>query len=104
MNRLQIIREEVDRQLENMPAEKKQKAVLHLYGVSLAAGIIAEKRKQNTELSCIAAMMHDLYAYTSGSYDDHAHKGAELAEEILKKLDITTEEEKCNYLFCHLPP
>jgi uncharacterized protein len=30
----------------------------------------------------MAAMLHDLYAYKSGSYDDHAHKGAELARQF----------------------
>ena len=29
----------------------------------------------------MAAMLHDLHAYKTGSYDDHAHKGAELAKE-----------------------
>lgn len=31
-------------------------------------------------------MRHDLYAYESGSYDDHAHKGAGLARQILGEL------------------
>jgi UTP:GlnB (protein PII) uridylyltransferase len=41
----------------------------------------------------MAAMLHDLYAYKSGSYEDHAHKGAELARKILGKLELTTQEE-----------
>ena len=31
-------------------------------------------------------LLHDMQAYTSGSYDDHAHLGAKLAEKYLKKL------------------
>ena len=27
----------------------------------------------------MAGLLHDLYAYKSGSYDDHAHKGADYA-------------------------
>ena len=47
--------------------------------------------------SCI-----NLYAYKAGSYDDHAHKGAELAGSILRELnfgrdDIWREEDSmCN--------
>ena len=52
----------------------------------------------------MAAMLHDLYAYKSGSYDDHAHKGAELAREILEKLSLTTPEETeliCSAIYRH---
>lgn len=47
--------------------------------------------------SCI-----NLYVYKAGSYDDHAHKGAELAGSILRELnfgrdDIWREEDSmCN--------
>lgn len=38
------------------------------------------KAREDTRLADIAAMLHDLAAYESGSYDDHAHRGAELAK------------------------
>ena len=38
----------------------------------------------------MAAMLHDIHAYKSGSYDDHAHLGADLARKIL---DVTSVEE-----------
>ena len=41
----------------------------------------------------MAGLLHDLYAYKSGSYDDHAHLGAEYARKLLEKLAITTPEE-----------
>jgi len=43
-------------------------------------------------------------AYKTGSYDDHAHLGAELAKKILDKLEITTEEETaiiCSAIYHH---
>jgi len=94
MGRLKELRKYVNRELNGMPdPDERIKAAAHLYGVSLAATLISEKRHQNTELSSMAAMLHDLYAYKSGSYDDHARKGAELAEKILNKLQLTDAEE-----------
>ena len=52
----------------------------------------------------MAAMLHDLHAYKFGSYDDHAHKGAELAREILGELSLTTPEETdtiCSAIYHH---
>ena len=39
----------------------------------------------------MAGLLHDLWAYKSGSYDDHAHLGAEYARKVLGKM--TTPEE-----------
>ena len=56
------------------------------------------------DLLISAAMLHDMYAYTAGSYEDHAHKGADLARKILGKLKITSEEETdiiCSAIYHH---
>ena len=64
MGRLKDLRKYVDNELAKMPdADKRNSAVVHLYGVSLAAAIIAKKRGENAELAQMAAMLHDLYAY-----------------------------------------
>lgn len=73
--------------------QKRANAIAHLHGVSLAAVMLARKRGEDPELAAMAGLLHDLYAYKSGSYDDHAHKGAEYARELLEKMDITTPEE-----------
>jgi UTP:GlnB (protein PII) uridylyltransferase len=105
MDRLKELRKYVDQELlkiENL--DKRKGAYVHLYGVSLAATLISEKRKEDTELACMAAMLHDLYAYKSGSYDDHAHKGAELARNILDELKLTTPAETdkiCSAIYHH---
>ena len=94
MSRLKEVRKVVEKKLNKMDDDdKRNSAVNHLYGVSLAATLIAKKRGLDAELAAISAMLHDLHAYKTGSYDDHAHKGAELAREILEKLDIMTEDE-----------
>ena len=73
--------------------QKRAAAIAHLHGVSLAAVMIAKKRGENPEIAAMAGLLHDLYAYKSGSYDDHARLGAEYAGKILEDLDITTAEE-----------
>ena len=105
MGRLKELRKYVDSELTAMEnTDKRNGAIVHLYGVSLAATMIAKKRGLDPELASMAAMLHDLYAYKSGSYDDHAHKGADLAREILGRLDLTAPEETdiiCSAIYHH---
>ncbi len=94
MSRIKDIEKKVISILDNIKdSEKRAKAIAHLHGVSLAAVIIAKKRGQNPELAAMAGLLHDLYAYNSGSYDDHAHRGADFAKEILDEMKITSPEE-----------
>ena len=105
MSRLKDLRKYIDSELNQMEdADKRTSAIAHLYGVSLAATMIAMKRGLNPELASMAAMLHDLHAYKSGSYDDHAHKGAELAKNILNDLNLTDESETeiiCSAIYHH---
>ena len=105
MSRLKELRKYVDEELNKIEdVDKRNSAVAHLYGVSLAATMIAKKRGLDSEIASMAAMLHDLYAYKTGSYDDHAHKGAELAREILDELKLTDEAETeiiCSAIYHH---
>ncbi len=105
MSRLKELRKYVDSEINRMEdAQKRTGAIAHLYGVSLAATMIAKKRGFDPELCAMAAMLHDLHAYKSGSYDDHAHKGAELAWKILGELNLTDERETeliCSMIYHH---
>ena len=105
MSRLKEIRKEVEKKINKMDdAEKRNSAINHLYGVSLAATLIAKKRGLDPELAAISAMLHDLHAYKTGSYDDHAHLGAELARKILGKFDFMKEDEIdtiCSAIYHH---
>lgn len=52
----------------------------------------------------MASMLHDLHAYQTGSYDDHAHKGADLARRILTDLGQTDKKETdliCSAIYHH---
>ncbi len=105
MSRLKELRKYIDSELNKMTNEDKRTgAIAHLYGVSLAATMIAKKRGLDPEIASMAAMLHDLHAYKTGSYDDHAHKGADLAREILNALHLTDEAETdiiCSAIYHH---
>ncbi|MBQ4401246.1 MAG: HD domain-containing protein [Synergistaceae bacterium] len=105
MSRLKELRAYVNKEINQITdADKRTSAIAHLYGVSLAATMIAKKRNLDPELLSMAAMLHDLHAYKTGSYEDHAHKGAELAREILNELKLTDENETeiiCSAIYHH---
>ena len=105
MGRLKELRKYVDGELNRMDdADERNSAIAHLYGVSFAATMIARKRGLDTEIASMAAMLHDLHAYKTGSYDEHGHKGAKLAREILDELKLTDEAETkliCSAIYHH---
>ena len=52
----------------------------------------------------MAAMLHNLYAYKAGSYDEHEHKDEKLAREILGKIKLADEAETeliCSAIYHH---
>lgn len=105
MDRIEKVREVVDEILLKMKEdEARRHAYLHLYGVSQACALLALKRKEDVELTVIAGMLHDIYTYANLDSRDHAHKGAEMAREILDSLYIFEEDEKdliCTAIYNH---
>ena len=105
MSRLKELRIYVDKKINKIEdVDKRISATAHLYGVSLAAQMLAKKRGLDPELAAMAGMLHDMYAYKTGSYEDHAHLGADLANTILGKLELTTPEETdviCSAIYHH---
>ncbi|WP_022770110.1 HD domain-containing protein [Butyrivibrio sp. NC2007] len=105
MSRLKELRIYVDKKINKIEdVDKRISATAHLYGVSLAAQMLAKKRGLDPELAAMAGMLHDMYAYKTGSYEDHAHLGADLANTILGKLELTTTEETdiiCSAIYHH---
>ena len=105
MNRIELVRQQVDEILLGMPdAEERRCGYVHLYGVSQACAILAMKRGENAELAVIAGMLHDIYSYANMDPVNHAQKGATKAREILKRLEIFTEEETeliCTAIYHH---
>ena len=105
MSRIKDLQKQVHRVLDKMDdSDKRAKAVAHLHGVSLAAVMIAKRRGEDPELAAMAGLLHDLHAYKSGSYDDHAHLGSDYARKLLEKLELTTPEETdiiCSAIWHH---
>ena len=105
MDRVEKVRQIVDEILLNMTDyEERRCAYLHLYGVAQACALLSIKRKENVELSIIAGMLHDIYSYANMDSQDHAHKGALMARNILDSLNVFSEEEKnliCTAIYNH---
>lgn len=105
MGRVKEIRAYVNNKIMNMENESKIPAALeHLYGVSLSATILAKMRGEDPELAAIAGMFHDIAAYMNGSYNDHAHKGSDMARTMLEEIGLTTAQENdiiCSAIYHH---
>ena len=103
MSRIKDLQKQVHKVLEKIDDEDKRlKAISHLHGVALAAAVLAKKRGENAELATMAGLLHDLWAYKSGSYDDHAHLGAEYARKVLGELVTLKEMEIiCSAIYHH---
>jgi HD superfamily phosphodiesterase len=66
--------------------------------------VIAEKRGEDSELASMAAMLHDIAAYVNGTYDDNAHRGADMAKEILLRNALAKPKEIdiiCSAIYHH---
>jgi HD superfamily phosphodiesterase len=105
MNRIEKVREYVDAVLLQMSDTSERRCgYLHLYGVSQACVLIALKRGENAELAAIAGMLHDIYAYAAMDETEHAHKGADMAREILTSLQCFSDDEVnaiCDAIYNH---
>lgn len=104
MTRVKTVREYVTRKLMEGDMETALKAVDHLNGAAMAAAYLAKRRTEDAELAAIAGLLHDMYAYTAGTYEDHAHKGAELARTMLDEIGVTDEKETeqiCSAIYHH---
>ena len=105
MSRVKDLQKQVHKILRCMEDDQKRaNAIAHLHGVSLAAVMIAKKRGEDPELAAMAGLLHDIHAYTSGSYEDHAHKGADYARKILEEMEIVNDRERdiiCSAIWHH---
>ena len=96
-NRIENVRQIVDCILHRCEEEPhKRLGFVHLYGVSLLAGIIAKNRNTDPELALVAGMLHDISTFKLGVHRDHQQKSSVIAEEILRRTNEFTEDEiKC---------
>jgi len=94
MNRLELVRTEVDAILLNQEnVNIRPEGYIHLYGVAQICTMLAIKRKLDVELCTIIGMLHDIYTYKIGYVKEHAILGAVEAENLLRDLEVFTDEE-----------
>ncbi|MBQ0064350.1 MAG: HD domain-containing protein [Firmicutes bacterium] len=105
MQRIQMVQNYIDKVIENLPLEiDKKYGYMHLYGVSQACAMIAMKRNLDVELATIAGLLHDIYSYKAYTTLDHAHKGAEMAKDIMQSLKVFNQKEielVCHAIYVH---
>ena len=82
-NRLEILRLEIDKLIYEKQPDKIRFFIEHLYSVARYCSLLALKRNLNQELAMTSGMLHDI-AKVMGCEGDHAIKGAEQAETLLK--------------------
>ena len=94
MNRLESVRNEIDIILLNQEnIDIRPEGYIHLYGVAQNCALLAIKRGLDVELCTIIGLLHDIYTYKIGYVKDHAMLGALKAENLLRDLEIFTDEE-----------
>jgi len=94
MNRLELVRVEVDAILLNQEnVDDRPEGYIHLYGVAQNCTMLAIKRGLDVEICTIIGLLHDIYTYKIGYVKEHAILGAAIAESILTDLEFFTKEE-----------
>jgi len=91
-NRLEILRNEIDKLIFEKRPEKSRFFIEHIYSVARYCSLLALKRNLNQELAMTFGMLHDI-ANINGGGENHALKGAEQAEVLLKTLGLYNDEE-----------
>ena len=91
-NRLETLRIEIDRMIFEKQPKKIRFFIEHLYSVARYCALLALKRNLNQEIAMTSGMLHDIASVNSGG-DDHALRGAEQAEILLKKSNLYNDEE-----------
>ena len=94
MNRLELVRVEIDTILLNQEnVNVRPEGYIHLYGVAQNCTLLAINRGLDVEICTIMGMLHDIYTYKNGYVKEHALLGAIEAENLLRDLEIFTDQE-----------
>ncbi len=105
MDRLELVRGVVDGVLrQQLDAEEARCGFVHLYGVAMAAMLLAIRRGHDPQLAAVAGMLHDIWTYKVGDPTDHATLSALEADRILAGLGCFTpaeREEVCRAIARH---
>ena len=104
-DRIEAVREIVSGLLEQVPdVSLRASGYVHMFGVAEACVLLAMRRGEDIELAAAAGYLHDIATYTTGNAVDHAHRGSEMAKQILQEAGIFSQEEIgkiCQAVFFH---
>lgn len=92
-NRLEILRDEIDKIVLHGESDHIRMYISHMYGVARFCTLLAMKRNLDVELATTCGMLHDIFYMSGGTSDHHAEKGAEQAEAILKTVGSYRDDE-----------
>ena len=92
-NRLEILRNEIDKLVLAGKTENVRMYISHMYGVARFCTLLAMKRNLDAELAASCGMLHDIYYMSGGTDGDHAVMGAVQSEVILKSTGLYGEDE-----------
>ena len=85
-DRIEAVREIVSGLLEQVPnVSLRASGYVHMFGVAEACVLLAMRRGEDIELAAAAGYLHDIATYATGNAVDHAHRGAEMAKQILQE-------------------
>lgn len=92
-SRLEKLRLIIDKLIIENQSERERYFFSHLYVVSHFCTLLALRRNLSVELATVCGMLHDINQVTTGSSENHAVKGAEQAERLLKTLNLYSDDE-----------
>lgn len=93
MDRIEAIQKYVDSIISEMKSENDRKSArIHTYGVAQCCSLLAKRRKLNSELAYISGLLHDVYAYKTGSYMYHAQSGADMVRVAVRNMSFSDDE------------
>jgi uncharacterized protein len=93
MDKIEELKKEIEKHIEYINEDERFTAISHLHGVADICAMLSYRRNLDTTLCTACGLLHDLWSYETGTEDDHAKHGAELAEQILDDLDIFNKED-----------
>lgn len=92
-NRLEILRNEIDKLIFKKQTEDIRMYISHMYGVGRFCTLLAIKRNMDVELATTCGMLHDICYMTGEGTENHALRGSEIARNILSTLGTYSNEE-----------
>ena len=104
-DRIEAVREIVTGLLDQVAdASLRANGYVHIFGVAEACVLLAMRRGEDIELAAVAGYLHDIATYTTGSSVEHAHRGAVIAQQILRGTGLFSAEETeriCQAVYFH---